>query len=88
MIETREAQLTELDTLSDEIRASLAPLLVEIRVKSDRNRGLLKQALSGLAKSRAFIREITEARTKLRTYNEAGLSVDVALETAAKSRKA
>jgi len=88
MIETREVQISEIENLSEEIRASLAPLLVEIRAKSERNRGLLKQALAGLSKSRAFIREITEARQKLRTYNQAGSSRDVAPDLSAKSRKA
>ncbi len=88
MIETRETQISEIENLSEEIRASLAPLLVEIRAKSERNRGLLKQALAGLSKSRAFIREITEARQKLRTYNQAGSSRDVAPNLLAKSRKA
>lgn len=88
MIETREVQIAEIEDLSDEIRASLAPLLVEIRAKSDRNRGLLKQALAGLSKSRAFLREIAEARQKLRTYNQSGQSVDVSMDLGNQSRKA
>lgn len=88
MIETRETQISEIENLSEDIRASLAPLLIEIRAKSERNRGLLKQALAGLSKSRAFIREITEARQNLRTYNQAGSSQNVAPNLTAKSRKA
>lgn len=88
IIETRETQISEIENLSEDIRASLTPLLIEIRAKSDRNRGLLKQALAGLAKSRAFIHEITEARQKLRTYTQTGNSVDVAPNLRALSRKA
>ena len=88
MIETRETQISEIENLSDDIRASLAPLLVEIRSKSDRNRGLLKQALAGLAKSRAFLQEISEARQKLRTYSQGGKSVEVPSQITATSRKA
>jgi len=88
MIETREAQIADIENLSDDIRASLAPMLVEIRTKSERNRGLLKQALAGLSKSRSFLREIADARQKLRTYNREGSSYEVVAEQPAKSRKA
>lgn len=88
MIETREAQIADIENLSDDIRASLAPMLAEIRTKSERNRGLLKQALAGLSKSRSFLKEISDARQKLRTYTREGSSYDVVPEQPEKSRKA